>query len=485
MAHGNPVPKLYKSIIEDVIESIQDLFAAEGVDKKVLRNLKELWETKVMQSKATEGFFKHSHHSSHLTLQLPHSFHHVLQASTASLVIPTGGGFQHFMAADLGASQKGATLTLPSSVAYPIHVPAGVTLQTASGQLFKVNMPVVVAHGQGDASMQHPLQQVFQPFVQPSILKTNVCTGATLVTSSVQETAKMSQSQKTEVQQTVVFQPSALQNKHPESSTNTMLFQQHAVSQQEIAANAVLNQRAELTEKSQYSNLHTAVFTSGSSEVFSPAESLANNPGSVLLPGMEGLLDMKAQESVQQQVSDITELIIRGKSLDDNTALKDQDSEAPTDKVESNLQSEKGICSDIEDIIQLDGTGDGSPKEVLHTKDKEENEFTDIIESEDLKILENEDDEEVDSISNSESSSSSCDNEDPQTDIVEEDPLNSDDDVSDLDIADLFDTNNVIVCQYDKIHRSKNKWKFFLKDGVMSFGGKEYVFAKAIGDAEW
>ncbi|XP_021246343.1 TFIIA-alpha and beta-like factor isoform X3 [Numida meleagris] len=473
MAHGNPVvrgssrsskredgemrlppPKLYKSIIEDVIESIQDLFAAEGVDKKVLRNLKELWETKVMQSKATEGFFKHSHHSSHLTLQLPHSFHHVLQASTASLVIPTGGGFQHFMAADLGASQKGATLTLPSSVAYPIHVPAGVTLQTASGQLFKVNMPVVVAHGQGDASMQHPLQQVFQPFVQPSILKTNVCTGATLVTSSVQETAKMSQSQKTEVQQTVVFQPSALQNKHPESSTNTMLFQQHAVSQQEIAANAVLNQRAELTEKSQYSNLHTAVFTSGSSEVFSPAESLANNPGSVLLPGMEGLLDMKAQESVQQQV-------------------------------ESNLQSEKGICSDIEDIIQLDGTGDGSPKEVLHTKDKEENEFTDIIESEDLKILENEDDEEVDSISNSESSSSSCDNEDPQTDIVEEDPLNSDDDVSDLDIADLFDTNNVIVCQYDKIHRSKNKWKFFLKDGVMSFGGKEYVFAKAIGDAEW
>ncbi|XP_021246344.1 TFIIA-alpha and beta-like factor isoform X4 [Numida meleagris] len=400
MAHGNPVvrgssrsskredgemrlppPKLYKSIIEDVIESIQDLFAAEGVDKKVLRNLKELWETKVMQSKATEGFFKHSHHSSHLTLQLPHSFHHVLQASTASLVIPTGGGFQHFMAADLGASQKGATLTLPSSVAYPIHVPAGVTLQTASGQLFKVNMPVVVAHGQGDASMQHPLQQVFQPFVQPSILKTNVCTGATLVTSSVQETAKMSQSQKTEVQQTVVFQPSALQNKHPESSTNTMLFQQHAV--------------------------------------------------------------------------------------------------------ESNLQSEKGICSDIEDIIQLDGTGDGSPKEVLHTKDKEENEFTDIIESEDLKILENEDDEEVDSISNSESSSSSCDNEDPQTDIVEEDPLNSDDDVSDLDIADLFDTNNVIVCQYDKIHRSKNKWKFFLKDGVMSFGGKEYVFAKAIGDAEW
>ncbi|XP_010704945.1 TFIIA-alpha and beta-like factor [Meleagris gallopavo] len=135
MAHGNPVPKLYKSVIDDVIESIQDLFAEEGVDKQVLRNLKELWETKVMQSKATEGLFKHSHRSSHLTLQVPHNFHHVLQAPTASLVIPAGGGFQHFMAADLGAPQKGATLTLPSSVAYPIHVPAGLTLQTASGKI--------------------------------------------------------------------------------------------------------------------------------------------------------------------------------------------------------------------------------------------------------------------------------------------------------------------------------------------------------------
>lgn len=38
---------------------------------------------------------------------------------------------------------------------------------------------------------------------------------------------------------------------------------------------------------------------------------------------------------------------------------------------------------------------------------------------------------------------------------------------------------------YHQIHRSKNKWKFFLKDGVMSFNGKDYVFAKAVGDAEW
>lgn len=92
-----------------------------------------------------------------------------------------------------------------------------------------------------------------------------------------------------------------------------------------------------------------------------------------------------------------------------------------------------------------------------------------------------------------------------------QDPLNSGDDVIEQDIPDLFDTDNVIVCQYDKvsaflasvvknrvqftvyililflwqIHRSKNRWKFHLKDGVMCYGGRDYVFSKAVGEAEW
>lgn len=34
---------------------------------------------------------------------------------------------------------------------------------------------------------------------------------------------------------------------------------------------------------------------------------------------------------------------------------------------------------------------------------------------------------------------------------AEEEPLNSDDDVSEEEQADLFDTDNVVVCQYDKV----------------------------------
>lgn len=36
-----------------------------------------------------------------------------------------------------------------------------------------------------------------------------------------------------------------------------------------------------------------------------------------------------------------------------------------------------------------------------------------------------------------------------------------------------------------QITRSRNKWKFYLKDGIMNLSGKDYVFQKANGDAEW
>ncbi|XP_014249008.1 transcription initiation factor IIA subunit 1 isoform X2 [Cimex lectularius] len=81
------------------------------------------------------------------------------------------------------------------------------------------------------------------------------------------------------------------------------------------------------------------------------------------------------------------------------------------------------------------------------------------------------------------------DKEDEENDDIdigaEEEPLNSGDDVSDEDPSDMFDTDNVVVCQYDKITRTRNKWKFYLKDGIMNLGGKDYVFQKSNGDAEW
>jgi len=43
----------------------------------------------------------------------------------------------------------------------------------------------------------------------------------------------------------------------------------------------------------------------------------------------------------------------------------------------------------------------------------------------------------------------------------------------------------IIICWILQINRSKNKWKFHLKDGIMNVNGKDQLFTKATGDAEW
>ncbi|KAN0068671.1 Transcription factor IIA, alpha/beta subunit [Elaphomyces granulatus] len=71
----------------------------------------------------------------------------------------------------------------------------------------------------------------------------------------------------------------------------------------------------------------------------------------------------------------------------------------------------------------------------------------------------------------------------------DEDAINSDlDDPDDL-VAEEHDSEDavgeVMLCTYDKVQRVKNKWKCTLKDGILTTGGKEYVFHKAQGEFEW
>ncbi|XP_067680332.1 transcription initiation factor IIA subunit 1-like isoform X1 [Haliotis asinina] len=106
-------------------------------------------------------------------------------------------------------------------------------------------------------------------------------------------------------------------------------------------------------------------------------------------------------------------------------------------------------------MVQLDGAGD--------TSSSDDDEYNDDDDNDDNDDENNEEEEQGE----------------------EEEPLNSEDDVSEQDPDELFDTDNVVVCQYDKINRNKNKWKFHLKDGIMNLNGRDFVFQKATGDAEW
>ena len=68
---------------------------------------------------------------------------------------------------------------------------------------------------------------------------------------------------------------------------------------------------------------------------------------------------------------------------------------------------------------------------------------------------------------------------------IGDEPLGSDDDIPDEDASELFEADNVMVCQYDKVTRARNKWKFHLKDGIMNLNGRDYIFQRAMGEAEW
>ncbi|BBN08159.1 transcription initiation factor TFIIA large subunit [Marchantia polymorpha subsp. ruderalis] len=69
-----------------------------------------------------------------------------------------------------------------------------------------------------------------------------------------------------------------------------------------------------------------------------------------------------------------------------------------------------------------------------------------------------------------------------------EPPLNEDDD-DDLDDNDQGDeepqTDHLVLAQFDKVTRSKNKWKCTLKDGIMHLNDRDILFVKATGEFEF
>lgn len=87
-----------------------------------------------------------------------------------------------------------------------------------------------------------------------------------------------------------------------------------------------------------------------------------------------------------------------------------------------------------EPLKQLDGAIDSS--------DEDGPESSDTDGEDDDPDKEDEDDENV-----------------PDSPYVHEEPLNSGDDLTEEETADLFDTDNVIVCQYDKVCNFKTKYE--------------------------
>ncbi|XP_028295111.1 transcription initiation factor IIA subunit 1 isoform X1 [Gouania willdenowi] len=384
-ANSNPVPKLYKSVIEDVINEVRELFMDEGGDEQVLLELKTLWENKLLQSKAVEGF--HTEEQALLAAQqqqqqqvqqvqqvqqLSHPTHptqaqQVLlppqqqqQAPQQQVIVQDSKILQHMSATGMSAAATAATLALPTGVT-PYQ-----QLITSQGQILQV---VRAANG-AQYIIQQPQQQILlQQQMQPGGVQAPV------------------------IQQ--VLAP--LQGGLPQQ-TGVIIQPQQIV----LAPGNKVQGNAQVMQ----------------------AAAMASQPG-------------QAATAAQVQQA--------------------QGAAAPQASVQAQAQQQAQPQAQQPPImLQVDGAGDSSSEE-----DEDEEEEYDEDEEEEK------------------------DKDGGEDGQVEEEPLNSEDDVSDEEDQELFDTENVVVCQYDKIHRSKNKWKFHLKDGIMNLNGRDYVFSKAIGDAEW
>ncbi|GMH12254.1 hypothetical protein Nepgr_014095 [Nepenthes gracilis] len=79
-----------------------------------------------------------------------------------------------------------------------------------------------------------------------------------------------------------------------------------------------------------------------------------------------------------------------------------------------------------------------------------------------------------------------------QNDIGDQDdddepPLNEndDDDLDDVDQGEELNTQHLVLAQFDKVTRTKSKWKCTLKDGIMHINNKDILFNKATGDFDF
>jgi len=62
--------------------------------------------------------------------------------------------------------------------------------------------------------------------------------------------------------------------------------------------------------------------------------------------------------------------------------------------------------------------------------------------------------------------------------------LNSNDDISDEEFS-AFQCDNNILCQFESVKRKQQKWNVKLLNGIMNVNGKDIVFTKLTGEAEW
>jgi len=73
---------------------------------------------------------------------------------------------------------------------------------------------------------------------------------------------------------------------------------------------------------------------------------------------------------------------------------------------------------------------------------------------------------------------------DPNDDTIGSD-LDDSEDEGDIDSEADDDDMPLMLCSYDKVNRTKNKWRANLSHGIVCINGREWVFERGNGEYEW
>lgn len=471
--------KVYTTVIDDVVAGVRDAFLDEGVDEQVLQEMKQVWQAKLLACKAIEST------TDSLDQQQPA----ILANSAKSLSHSKTNGTKKSKTATASASatannqQENGKAVTPSNITtkanadlkssnVPSLVPSGNAQQTAITQQQSVVSTATTTNSNASTtSSTSQQQQSSAPAAVVAALDPNKLV-AIQITLPAQPNVANSQPRVLTIQ----VPASALQENQlqqvltspiissimplPPHIASTVLQQHVNAYLQNLNMNSIpiqkqLDGACDDVPMMQYSSEDASVVAMDGANVKSTTiverSALDRQLITALVAGQMSTLspaDAIASCSSKERVSGVgrkpRRLPLRAtkqlsKSTDQEEALSIQ------------------ICSSR----QLDGAVDTSDEEGSDISD-------DNIVDDDDEDLDKEEEDDLEAEGG-----------------AEEEPLNSEDDVTDEDASDLFDTDNVVVCQYDKITRSRNKWKFYLKDGIMHIGGKDYVFQKSNGDAEW
>uniref|UniRef100_S4RTC5 General transcription factor IIA, 1 n=1 Tax=Petromyzon marinus TaxID=7757 RepID=S4RTC5_PETMA len=194
-----PQPKLYRSVMEDVINNVREVFLDEGVEEQVLQELKQIWESKLQQAKTVDGF----HSEEQLLLQAAQGQQgkgtalqkqpHVIQIPNIPagapcpqplIVVQDGRSIQHISTANMTASATAATMALPQGMVPPYQITGGLPVGPClcAGQMIQAYKHVMVTPQGQQIILQQPTTMLAsvggqQLLVQTSQVLTQLGTG--------------------------------------------------------------------------------------------------------------------------------------------------------------------------------------------------------------------------------------------------------------------------------------------------------------------